>query len=1074
MSRDYYPHSSRSVASTSATPYDTPNNSDWTTTRPSSRHNHHSSQALIPASKPQLSLLKQEILSEEEYVQHLSDIIKRDFFPALRTLEGQHDILQAYESEDPSRIEESVRRMREICTPTPKRRHRASTPGRTPYDGSSTPTYFDATPDSRFTSTPRPSSSAAPTPRIDPTISLDAFQSRYTSEDNSSFAVLLARDNAARRQKYSWAWEAEKRAKMKAVMGREARERLVNVTKRMVESSKDGSVRMLEGVAGRPSEMRLIVEGSAAEGMRIGEGERLLIEGKSSGEGGQQGRLRITAPGAPERLSEEEMKLRREKGKEVVRMGKGRAVGEQFTDWERATAEEEEDNMAPRRDAMQVPIDGWGFTNRNSFMFPPDADVDPTNPSLTPSLNPLDPAYSSSIASKAPKEGPMLPPSEPKGVRYHATRLEKLEKGASFDSLSRTGSESVRSGDTGGSSPSRSRIGAAIAGTPYPNPHSSTPKVSGFSFVDALPTPSAASLPAASLQELMTWGTIEATPVTLRSTGDDYTGAAGPFRINDTSRRERLATEMARKAKRSLADRAEKSGGGGKKGLAVGGLRRSVLDSVRGGGGTPRTPGTPGSPRSSALDLSPAASALLGRTGQGKALAGGLSKERGWNEEEERRRVERARQRAREVESRERLRRERWTASPALIPQATRFASAWSQVKAGPPDAILGVTEAFKADKSPVKINLGVGAYRDAEGKPYVLPSVRTVDEQIVQAKNDKEYLPITGFPEFTKQAAILAYGKDSKPLQDGRIAITQSISGTGALRIAGAFLERHYPHSKAIYLPSPTWGNHIPIFKDSGLEVKTYSYYDKNTVGLDFEGLKKDMEAAPPKSVFLLHACAHNPTGIDPTKEQWKEISQIMKEKEHFPLFDSAYQGFATGSVDADAFAPRHFVEQGHQIALCQSFAKNMGLYGERIGAFSVVCESAEEKARVDSQIKILVRPLYSNPPVHGARIAGTILSDPALYEQWLKEVKGMADRIITMRTTLYDLLNELGSKKEWGHIKSQIGMFCYTGLTADQVAKLASEHHVYLTKDGRISVAGVTPGNVRHLAESIHAVTK
>ncbi|KAK4055475.1 aspartate transaminase aat1 [Microbotryomycetes sp. JL201] len=377
---------------------------------------------------------------------------------------------------------------------------------------------------------------------------------------------------------------------------------------------------------------------------------------------------------------------------------------------------------------------------------------------------------------------------------------------------------------------------------------------------------------------------------------------------------------------------------------------------------------------------------------------------------------------------------------------ATRQASAWANVKAGPPDPILGVTEAFKADKSPKKINLGVGAYRDENGKPFVLPSVREVDERIVAEKRDKEYLPITGFPEFTQAAVTLAYGKDSKPLKEGRIAVTQSISGTGALRIAGAFLARHYPHSKEIYLPAPTWGNHIPIMKDSGLEVKHYAYYDKNTVGLDFEGLKRDLKAAPNKSIVLLHACAHNPTGIDPTEAQWKEISDIVKasrEKEHFPLFDSAYQGFATGSVDRDAFAPRYFIEQGHQIALCQSFAKNMGLYGERIGAFSVVCESAEEKARVDSQIKML------------------------------GEVKQMADRIIGMRTTLYDLLQELGSKKEWGHIKSQIGMFCYTGLTPEQVEELKEKHHVYLTKDGRISVAGVTPHNVKHLAESIHAVT-
>ncbi|SGY78653.1 BQ5605_C008g04908 [Microbotryum silenes-dioicae] len=416
----------------------------------------------------------------------------------------------------------------------------------------------------------------------------------------------------------------------------------------------------------------------------------------------------------------------------------------------------------------------------------------------------------------------------------------------------------------------------------------------------------------------------------------------------------------------------------------------------------------------------------------------------------------------------------RLSGASAATAGAVRYSSVWSAVKQGPPDAILGVTEAWKADKDPKKINLGVGAYRDGEGKPYVLPSVREADERILAQKYDKEYLPITGFPDFTKHAALLAYGKDSAPLKEGRIAITQSISGTGALRIAGAFLARHYPYAKEIYVPAPTWGNHIPVMKDSGLEVKYYSYYDKKTVGLDFEGLKKDMQNAPNKSIFLLHACAHNPTGIDPTKEQWKEISNIMKEKEHFPLFDSAYQGFATGSVDTDAFALRHFVSEGHSPALCQSFAKNMGLYGERVGAFSIVCSSAEEKARVDSQIKILVRPMYSNPPVHGARIAGTILSDPKLYHQWLGEVKGMADRIITMRSQLYDLLQELGSKKEWGHIKSQIGMFCYTGLTPEQVEKLSKEHHIYLTKDGRISVAGVTPHNVRHLAESIHAVTK
>ncbi|PWN52626.1 putative aspartate aminotransferase mitochondrial precursor [Violaceomyces palustris] len=415
------------------------------------------------------------------------------------------------------------------------------------------------------------------------------------------------------------------------------------------------------------------------------------------------------------------------------------------------------------------------------------------------------------------------------------------------------------------------------------------------------------------------------------------------------------------------------------------------------------------------------------------------------------------------------------TSTPRLLTlPARQLASTWASVKAGPPDAILGVTEAFKRDQDPRKINLGVGAYRDENGKPYVLPSVRKAEELVINAKGDKEYLPITGLADFTKNAAILAYGKDSVPVKENRVAITQSISGTGALRIGGAFLQRHYPHSKTIYLPTPSWGNHTPIFRDSGLEVKQYRYYDKKTVGLDFKGLVEDLKAAPSKSIVLLHACAHNPTGVDPTNEQWKEISDIVKEKEHFPFFDMAYQGFASGDTDRDAFAVRYFVEQGHQIALSQSFAKNMGLYGERVGAFSLVCADPDEKARVDSQVKIIVRPLYSNPPVHGAKIAGTILSDPELYQQWLGEVKGMADRINGMRSSLKDLLvKDLNSKLNWDHITNQIGMFAFLGISPEQVAKLCQEHHVYLTADGRISVAGITPHNVQHLAESLHKVT-
>ncbi|KAG7529181.1 hypothetical protein FFLO_05768 [Filobasidium floriforme] len=410
----------------------------------------------------------------------------------------------------------------------------------------------------------------------------------------------------------------------------------------------------------------------------------------------------------------------------------------------------------------------------------------------------------------------------------------------------------------------------------------------------------------------------------------------------------------------------------------------------------------------------------------------------------------------------------------AVATRSVRAASFWSQVPQGPADPILGVSEAFKADKSSKKINLGVGAYRDGNGKPYVLPSVLEAEKRLFNGSLDKEYLPITGLGDFTKLSAELAYGKDSKPIKEGRVAVAQSISGTGALRIGTAFLARFYPHAKAIYLPSPSWGNHTPIAKDSGLEVKQYTYFDKETVGLNFEGMKKDIQNAPNNSIILLHACAHNPTGIDPTHEQWKELSNIFKEKGHFPFFDMAYQGFASGDIDYDAFALRHFVSEGHQPILTQSFAKNMGLYGERAGAFSIVCNSAEEKAKVDSQIKILIRPLYSNPPVHGARLVSAILGDEQLRAQWLTEVKGMADRIIDMRHGLQSMLEDMNTPGSWKHISNQIGMFSFTGLKAEAVDALAANASIYMTRDGRISMAGLNKNNLEYFAENVSKAVK
>lgn len=410
----------------------------------------------------------------------------------------------------------------------------------------------------------------------------------------------------------------------------------------------------------------------------------------------------------------------------------------------------------------------------------------------------------------------------------------------------------------------------------------------------------------------------------------------------------------------------------------------------------------------------------------------------------------------------------------ATFVASSRLCSTWANVEMGPPDAILGVTDAFKRDTNPKKMNLGVGAYRDDNGKPFVLECVKKAERMMLEDGVDHEYSPISGPPEFCKEAAKLAFGDNSPVIQEGRNVTVQGVSGTGSLRIGGAFLARWYTKSKTLYLPSPSWGNHTPIFRDSGLELKSYRYYDPATCGYDFNGAMEDISNIPEGSIILLHACAHNPTGVDPKPEQWKEMSSLIKKKKLFPFFDMAYQGFASGDINTDAFAVRHFLADGHEIALAQSFAKNMGLYGERAGAFSLVCRSEEEAARVRSQVLILIRPLYSNPPIHGTRIAARVLSNPELRSVWLGEVKGMADRIISMREQLSSGLTREGSCHNWQHITDQIGMFCFTGLKPDQVANLTKDYSIYLTKDGRISVAGITSSTVDYLAHAIHQVTK
>lgn len=397
----------------------------------------------------------------------------------------------------------------------------------------------------------------------------------------------------------------------------------------------------------------------------------------------------------------------------------------------------------------------------------------------------------------------------------------------------------------------------------------------------------------------------------------------------------------------------------------------------------------------------------------------------------------------------------------------------WGNVQMGPPDVILGITEAYKRDSDPKKVNLGVGAYRDDDGKPFVLPSVRKAEEIVLKKGLNHEYAPIGGEAAFTNVVSKLAFGDNSAPLKNKTNCTVQTLSGTGALRLGLEFITKHYAQNKVIYMSTPTWGNHPQICNMIGLKHEKYRYYDPKTNGFDLKGALEDISKMPEGSIILLHACAHNPTGVDPNIKEWEQLSEAIKARKVFPFFDMAYQGFATGNVDGDAAAVRLFVDHGHQVMLAQSFAKNMGLYGERVGALTFLCGDEESAAKMISQVKIMIRTMYSNPPLYGARLVTEILSNPELHQTWLRDVKSMADRIISMRTKLRAGIEGAGNQHSWRHITDQIGMFCYTGLKPDQVERLTKDFHIYLTKDGRISVAGISSKNVDYIAEGIHKVT-
>jgi len=400
--------------------------------------------------------------------------------------------------------------------------------------------------------------------------------------------------------------------------------------------------------------------------------------------------------------------------------------------------------------------------------------------------------------------------------------------------------------------------------------------------------------------------------------------------------------------------------------------------------------------------------------------------------------------------------------------------AAWANVPQAPLDPILGMSQRFNEDKDPRKVNVSIGAYRTDEGKPLVLNCVKKAERMMLEdASLNKEYLPQRGDVVYTALCQKMIFGADSQLLKDKSVATAQTLSGTGALRLGAEFCKRYAP-GKAVYVSSPTWGTHNSIMEHAEVPVKPYRYWDAATRGLNLEGMLEDIEAAPEGSIIMLHAAAHNPTGVDPTHAQWDQVMAVCQKRNHICWFDNAYQGYATGCLDKDGYATRKFAEAGCPLFVSQSFAKNFGLYGERAGTFSITCGSPAVVTNVISQLDVIIRNLYSNPPKHGANIVKIVLSNPELEQEWRNELLAMSVRIQDMRKELFDELARLETPGTWTHITSQIGMFSFTGLSPAQCKSMVEKHHVYMLGNGRISMAGVTTKNVKYMAQAIDDVVR
>ena len=388
-----------------------------------------------------------------------------------------------------------------------------------------------------------------------------------------------------------------------------------------------------------------------------------------------------------------------------------------------------------------------------------------------------------------------------------------------------------------------------------------------------------------------------------------------------------------------------------------------------------------------------------------------------------------------------------------------------------PPDSILGLTEAFRSDPNPRKINLSVGVFKDEQGNTPILACVKEAERRLLETEQNKGYLPIEGQPEYDARVQELLFGRGHEILASGRIVTAQTPGGTASLRVAADMLRKHFPHAR-LWQSKPTWANHGAIFAAAGMQVQTYPYLAASGRELDFAAMLEGLRHIPAGDVVVLHACCHNPTGIDPTPGQWREIADVVHHRDLLPLVDFAYQGFGDGLED-DAIGLRELARRGKELLVCSSYSKNFGLYGERVGALSLVAATSEAVQRALSQVRIAIRTNYSNPPTHGAAIVATVLGDPELRRQWEAEVAAMRRRIHQMRELFVATMDRLAPNIDFSFLTRQKGMFSFSGLTNMQVDELRTRHAVYVVGNGgRINVAGMTPGNMQPLCEAIAAV--